>query len=112
MRRLAIGTLACLLQTTAVADLTGYAQVRQAQRTESTAECRGVDGCSVMVQQAEVELLYERRLTESLATSARVDLGYDAAIEENISMVREAFLARSTPVFRNPARWGSAQRHN
>jgi hypothetical protein len=92
MRRLAISVLACLLQTTALADLTGYAQVRQAQRTQSTAECRGVDGCSTMVQQAEVELLYERRLSESFATSVRLDLGYDAAIEEDISMVREAFI--------------------
>lgn len=91
MKAAAIVLAATVLSTSAMAQVTGFVQLRQAQRVESP-DCQAVDACSTMVQEVLGELLLEHRLTDQWSGSLRVEAGYDNAVSRDRLAVREAFV--------------------
>lgn len=89
--------LAIMLSATALspsvtaAQVTGFVQLRQAQRIESP-DCSTVSACSAMVQEALAELLIEHRLSDQWSVSLRGEAGYDNAASDDRLAVREGFV--------------------
>lgn len=74
------------------AAVSGFAQLRQAQRVHSLADCSAVAACSALVQELQAELLHEHRFSETLGTTARLDAVHDEAVSRSDLIVREAFV--------------------
>lgn len=74
------------------ADMTGFAQLRQAQRLHALDDCGPVAGCAAMVREIRAELLIERRLASQFAATARLEGLYDDAVSDGKAAVREAYI--------------------
>lgn len=89
-------TLLSLMLATACspthAAVSGFAQLRQAQRVHALADCSAVAACSTLVQEAQVEVLHELRFSDRLGTTARLDAVHDEAVSHSEVIVREAFV--------------------
>jgi hypothetical protein len=73
------------------AQVTGFIQARQVQRTQTAADCQGLPGCTVMAQEGTAELLLERRVSPQIALTLRTAGSRDDAIAVTHASVREAF---------------------
>jgi hypothetical protein len=91
MKAIGVMFAATALSTSAMAQVTGFVQLRQAQRIESI-DCQAVSACTTMVQEALGELLFEKRLNDQWSGSLRVEAGYDNAVSDDRLSVREAFV--------------------
>jgi hypothetical protein len=84
--------VAAAFSAQAGAQVSGFVQLRQVQRTGSAAECPP-SGCGAMVEEGLAELLFERRLDASLAMSVRAQAAHDAISHDQTVGLREATLA-------------------
>lgn len=91
MRRTLVGMAIGAMCTSAEAELTGFVQLRQSERTGSVPASAQVEARGTMVQQLEAELLYEHRL-DNLTAAGRLVTGYDSAISSELSTIREAYV--------------------
>jgi hypothetical protein len=90
MKRLAI-LAAALLPPLAMADVTGFVQLREVQRAHSANDC-ALDGCRSMAQEAMGELLWERRVNERVTMSARAEAVFGPSASRDRISLREGFL--------------------
>jgi hypothetical protein len=92
MRRTTLLMTVSVISTQVCADITGFVQLRQSERTRSLPEDLAIEARGTMVQQLEGELLYERRIGDELDATGRLVTGYDSAVQEDLTKVREAFV--------------------
>ncbi len=75
----------------AVADASGFAQLRQVQRLADT-DCAQLSGCKSMSQEAMGELLLEQRVSDSFSASLRIEALSDRAVHSSRVRAREVFV--------------------
>jgi hypothetical protein len=91
MRQTILGLMAAVACASSHAGLTGFAQLRQAQRPGSLADCSRVAACSTLAREAQLELLHEQRFGSRFNTTVRLDAVHDDAVRARDVDVREAF---------------------
>lgn len=91
MRTTVVALAALALNAGAAAQVAGFVQLRQAQRTQSLDGCR-LAACSTMVQEAMGELLLEQRFGHRLSGALRVEAVHDNALSDTRARVREGLL--------------------
>lgn len=84
----ALASIGMAMPTPAWSQVSGFVQMRQAQRAKSLDVCT-VEACSTMLQEALTELLIERRFGNQLSASLRLEANYDNALSEGHGRVRE-----------------------
>lgn len=82
---------ATLLAGSAQAELSGFVQLRQAQRLADV-DCSQLDGCHAMVQEALAEVLFEQRMSDRLSAALRVEGWHDQGLRSGRAAVREGFV--------------------